>query len=74
MELSTSVRPATPDNAPLIGCGPADLVLATGHYRNGVLLAPVTADAIAALVVDEVVLPEVAEFDPARFASVSGGR
>jgi glycine oxidase len=42
------LRPGTPDNAPLIG--PADLpglVLATGHFRGGVLLAPVTADLVA---------------------------
>lgn len=38
------LRPATPGNRPLIGATPVDgLVLATGHYRNGVLLAPVTA-------------------------------
>jgi glycine oxidase len=43
-------RPGTPDNAPLLGpCELPGLVLATGHYRNGVLLAPVTGDAIAEL-------------------------
>jgi len=53
-------RPGTPDNAPLLG--PASLpglVLATGHHRNGVLLTPVTADAIADLLVSGS-LPEVA--------------
>jgi glycine oxidase len=44
------LRPATPDNAPLIGPGELDgLVWATGHWRNGVLLAPLTGDAVADL-------------------------
>ncbi len=43
------LRPGTPDNLPLIGPGAIPgLVLATGHHRNGILLAPLTADAIAA--------------------------
>jgi len=53
LELTQAVaglRPGTPDNAPIIGRGALDgLVLATGHYRNGILLAPVTADAVTAL-------------------------
>jgi len=49
VEAIAGVRPATPDNMPLIGPGPLDgLVLATGHFRNGILLAPVTADRVAA--------------------------
>ena len=49
IETSAAVRPATPDNLPLIGPGALEgLVLATGHYRNGVLLAPLTADRVAA--------------------------
>lgn len=52
MELLGAVaglRPGTPDNLPRIGPGAIDgLVLATGHYRNGILLAPLTADAVAA--------------------------
>jgi len=43
------LRPGTPDNLPLIGPGAVDgLLLATGHYRNGILLAPLTAEWIAA--------------------------
>jgi glycine oxidase len=46
-EAVARLRPGTPDNAPVLGpCGPPGLVLATGHFRNGVLLAPVTADVI----------------------------
>jgi glycine oxidase len=63
MELLHSLaglRPGTPDNLPLIGPGAIDgLVLATGHYRNGILLAPLTADAIAAVLAGEQ-LPEAA--------------
>ncbi|MDA0866041.1 MAG: glycine oxidase ThiO [Cyanobacteria bacterium] len=41
-------RPGTPDEAPILGPGPADnLILATGHYRNGILLMPITAELIA---------------------------
>lgn len=42
-------RPATPDELPILGPGPCEnLTLATGHYRNGILLAPITAKLIAA--------------------------
>ncbi|HET8581995.1 MAG TPA: glycine oxidase ThiO [Jatrophihabitans sp.] len=67
-EVSTGLRPGSPDNAPLIGPTPLDgLIHATGHYRNGILLTPVTADGIAALIADGA-LPEVlAPFSPSRF-------
>lgn len=43
------LRPGTPDNLPLVGPGPEPgLLLATGHHRNGVLLAPLTARLVAA--------------------------
>jgi glycine oxidase len=46
-EAVARLRPGTPDNAPVLGpCGADGLILATGHFRNGVLLAPVTADVI----------------------------
>jgi glycine oxidase len=43
------LRPGTPDNAPIVGTDPADerIVWATGHFRNGILLCPVTADLVA---------------------------
>ncbi|HWA66340.1 MAG TPA: glycine oxidase ThiO [Mycobacteriales bacterium] len=49
VEVTAGLRPGTPDNRPLIGesASVAGLHLATGHYRNGVLLAPVTADLVA---------------------------
>ncbi|MDT0309803.1 glycine oxidase ThiO [Streptomyces sp. DSM 44917] len=47
-ETRAGLRPGTPDNAPLLGpSGLPGLQLATGHYRNGVLLAPVTGEALA---------------------------
>jgi glycine oxidase len=58
-------RPGTPDNAPLLG--PSELpglVLATGHHRNGVLLTPATADAIAELLTDGTLPPFAAPFAP----------
>ncbi len=68
VEARAGFRPGTPDNAPLLGPAALDgLVLATGHHRNGVLLAPVTADAIATVVATGV-MPSVASgFDPGRF-------
>jgi len=56
MELVRTIaglRPGTPDNLPLIGPGEVEgLVLATGHYRNGILLAPLTAERIADLLAE----------------------
>jgi glycine oxidase len=49
VEAMAGLRPGTPDNLPLIGPGALNgLILACGHYRNGILLAPLTGDAIAA--------------------------
>jgi glycine oxidase len=46
--VTAGLRPGTPDNIPLVGPGAIPgLVLATGHYRNGILLAPHTAEAVA---------------------------
>jgi glycine oxidase len=48
VEVSVGLRPGTPDNAPAIGRGAVEgLVWATGHYRNGILLAPLTAGLVA---------------------------
>lgn len=71
LELTAAVaglRPATPDNAPVIGPGALDgLVLATGHFRNGILLAPVTADAVAALLAGDEPTALAARFAAERF-------
>jgi glycine oxidase len=66
VEEVAGLRPGTPDDGPLIGEWEG-LVVATGHFRNGILLAPVTAEAVAALLSGEDPPPEVAPFDPKRF-------
>ena len=66
VEAVASLRPGTPDDGPLIGEWDG-FVVATGHFRNGILLAPVTADAIAALLTGAKPAPETAPFDPNRF-------
>jgi glycine oxidase len=60
-------RPGTPDNAPMIGWLRAGVLVAAGHHRNGVLLAPVTADLIAGLVTGAPPDPLLAAFAPGRF-------
>jgi glycine oxidase len=50
VEAMAGLRPGTPDNLPVVGPGPIEgLVLACGHYRNGILLAPHTAEVVAGL-------------------------
>ncbi len=67
-ETAAGLRPATPDNGPLLGAAtPGGPLLAAGHFRNGILLAPVTADAIAALVAGEDPPPETLPFAADRF-------
>jgi len=62
------VRPTTPDDAPLIGeTAIPGVVAALGHYRNGVLLAPATAEIIADQIIDGKVSPMAVAFDPRRF-------
>ncbi|WOT37450.1 glycine oxidase ThiO [Streptomyces coeruleorubidus] len=71
-ETRAGLRPGSPDNAPLLGpTGLEGLLLATGHYRNGVLVTPVTGDAMAhALATGE--LPEEARpFTPKRFSTAT---
>jgi glycine oxidase len=62
-------RPGTPDNGPLIGeSALPGLLLATGHYRAGVLLAPATSDAIHRLVSNLPMSEIVKSFAPQRFS------
>jgi glycine oxidase len=65
------LRPGTPDNAPVVGPGELDgLFWATGHWRNGVLQAPLTGEAIAAMLAGEQPPEEFAALSPARFDGV----
>jgi glycine oxidase len=70
VETLAGLRPGTPDNAPLIGPGALDgLLLATGHYRNGILLTPVTAEVIAAMLAGEPTPPEAHPAHPGRLGA-----
>jgi glycine oxidase len=72
-ELCVGLRPGTPDNLPLIGPGELDgLIWATGHYRNGILLAPLTGELVGGLLAGEPrAEPEIlAACEPARFGDV----
>jgi glycine oxidase len=67
-DVVAGLRPGTPDNAPVLGpSGLPGLVLATGHFRAGVLLAPVTADTIAHYLLTGEPDPLWTAFAPARF-------
>jgi glycine oxidase len=71
-EVCTGLRPGSADNAPLIGPSPVGgLLYATGHYRNGILLTPVTADAVAAMTAGGTVPDVVAPFAPSRMAGAA---
>jgi glycine oxidase len=72
-ETCAGLRQGTPDNGPVVGevspSGPDGLLLATGHYRNGILMSPVTADAIVACLTGQPPAPEWEPFGPGRFAA-----
>lgn len=63
------LRPATQDGFPLIGKVPGrhDVILATGHYRNGILLSPITAHIVCNLLQDKEPHIAISAFDPGRF-------
>jgi glycine oxidase len=70
LEATAGLRPCTPDNAPLVGTSELHgLLLATGHFRNGILLAPATAEAVTALLAEDESPIEVGAFAPARFGA-----
>ena len=61
-------RPGTPDHLPILGIGPCEnLILGTGHYRNGILLAPVTASLLADLILQQKSDPLLDYFRGDRF-------
>ena len=74
VESAAGLRPGSPDNLPLIGApGPAGLLVATGHHRNGMLLAPITAEAVLALLAGDPVPDPVCAADPRRFSHEPAG-
>lgn len=75
LERWAGLRPGTPDHLPLIGSVPgvhgsaARVVVAAGHFRNGILLAPATAHVVARLLLGEVPPINLAAFAPHRFVT-----
>ncbi|MGY0234749.1 glycine oxidase ThiO [Longispora urticae] len=68
VEARAGLRPGTPDNAPLIGWLDDRTLAATGHYRHGVLLAPITAEVVTALLLNREPSVDLAPFAPGRFS------
>jgi glycine oxidase len=66
----TGLRPGSPDDMPIVGLAPGweNVILATGHFRNGIMLAPVTADLVAGLIMREESSPLLGPLSPSRFA------
>ncbi|MHB8540622.1 MAG: glycine oxidase ThiO [Candidatus Acidiferrales bacterium] len=74
LEIWAGVRPDSPDHLPIIG--PTDiegLLIATGHYRNGMLLAPATAKYLAEWIAEKKVSGWFEPFSPLRFAAAARG-
>jgi glycine oxidase len=65
-EAAAGLRPGSPDNLPVIGELEPGVLAATGHHRHGILLAPLTADAIVALLRNERMPQEATPATPDR--------
>jgi glycine oxidase len=67
-EIAVGLRPGTRDHEPLIGeSGMDGLLYATGHYRHGILLAPITAYALCDMILDGKTPEYAVPFSPSRF-------
>ena len=72
VDTFASLRPASRDNAPILGLTPVDgLILAAGHFRKGILLTPVTCDEIAQLVLTGIVSEVIKPFNISRFETLN---
>ncbi|MFI1579342.1 glycine oxidase ThiO [Embleya sp. NPDC020630] len=70
VETLAGLRPGSPDNAPILGRSAlAGLVVATGHYRHGILLTPITADTVADVLAHGTAPDLIAPFGPDRFTT-----
>ena len=68
LEAWAGLRPAAPDGLPILGATELPgYLLATAHFRNGILLAPVTAQLLAEIIAGEEPSHDLREFSPARF-------
>jgi glycine oxidase len=75
IETWCGLRPGTPDQLPILGPTDIDgLVIATGHYRNGILLAPITAKLIGEWIGERRTSLDWAAFSPLRFTRANGDR
>jgi glycine oxidase len=68
VEARAGLRPGTPDNGPLVGPAENGLILAAGHYRNGILLSAMTAEAVVRVVAGQPLAEEWKPFGPDRFS------
>ncbi len=67
-ESWAGLRPDTPDHLPIIGPTEiAGLLIATGHFRSGVLLAPITAKLISEFILEKTPSVDWEKFSPMRF-------
>jgi len=72
LETWTGLRPATPDGLPILGpCTMPGVYYATGHYRNGVLLAPITASIMRDLIERGETSIPIVPYSPSRFANLT---
>jgi len=73
LDLWAGLRPKAPDGLPVLGpCGEIDgLIYATGHYRNGILLAPITGELIAKTIIEDTLQPALVPFSPDRFSPLA---
>ena len=68
LETWAGLRPGSRDNAPILGkTGVENLIMATGHYRNGILLTPITSREIASLILTDQTSENIAPFQLSRF-------
>ncbi len=76
VETWSGLRPGTPDGLPILGpdSDVEGLVYATGHYRNGILLAPLTGERIGALLAGEPWPGEMGAFSIGRFETPAAVR
>jgi glycine/D-amino acid oxidase-like deaminating enzyme len=74
--VRVGLRPASSDGRPIVGplAAAPNVVLATGHFRNGILLAPLTAAILARFILENGHDPALAVTSPARFDSASKER
>lgn len=73
IETWSGLRPGTPDRLPLLGpCEFDGLTFATGHYRNGILLAPITAKLVREWIIERRVSLDWEQFSPLRFGERDG--